>query len=73
MNTIGSNPEQMINQLLMRPSTGDMLNLMKVYNIESNLEVKKCRCDNSIIFAHRTLDGIRDGFIVEYLVLQTVL
>ena len=60
MNTIGHNPEQMINQLLTRPSTEDMLNLLKVYDIESNLELKKCRSDNSIIFAHRTFDGIRD-------------
>ena len=60
MNTIGHNPEQMINQLSTRPSTEDMLNLMKVYHIESNLKLTKCRSDNSIIFAHRTLDGIRD-------------
>ena len=33
---------------------------MKVYHIESNLKLTKCRSDNSIIFAHRTLDGIRD-------------
>lgn len=61
MNSIGHNPEQMINQLLTRPSTEDMLSLMKVYDIESHLELKKCQSDNSIIFAHRTLDGIRDG------------
>ena len=73
MNTIGHNPEQMISQLLTRPSTEDMLNLMKVYQIESNLKLKKCRSDNSVIFSRRTLDGIRHGLIIEHFVLLNIL